>query len=126
MITTYKAAPDIDVLTSSFPIPGFGLVPINAFVLHGPEPVLVDTGAVVEREEFMTALRSVIDPADLKWIWLTHTDFDHIGALPQLLDENRRPADHHHVSRRRHHEPHRPPADGPGPSPQPRPTDRRR
>ena len=88
MITTYKAAPDIDVLTSSFPIPGFGLVPINAFVLHGPEPVLVDTGAVVEREEFMTALRSVIDPADLRWIWLTHTDFDHIGALPQLLDEN--------------------------------------
>ena len=88
MITIYKAAPDIDVLTSSFPIPGFGLVPINAFVLHGPEPVLVDTGAVVERDEFMTALRSVIDPADLKWIWLTHTDFDHIGALPQLLDEN--------------------------------------
>ena len=66
MITTYKAAPDIDVLTSSFPIPGFGLVPINAFVLHGPEPVLVDTGAVVERDEFMTVLRSVIDPADLK------------------------------------------------------------
>ncbi|MET0909250.1 MAG: MBL fold metallo-hydrolase [Ilumatobacteraceae bacterium] len=89
MITTYTAAPGIDVLTSSFPIPGFGFVPINAFVLHGPEPLLVDTGAVVEREEFMTALRSVIDPADLKWIWLTHTDFDHIGALPQLLDENR-------------------------------------
>jgi flavorubredoxin len=88
MITTYKAAPDIDVLTSSFPIPGFGLVPINAFVLHGPEPVLVDTGAVVERDEFITALRAVIDPADLKWIWLTHTDFDHIGALAQLLDEN--------------------------------------
>jgi len=88
MITTYKAAPDIDVLTSSFPIPGFGLVPINAFVLHGPEPVLVDTGAVVERDEFMTVLRSVIDPADLRWIWLTHTDFDHIGTLPQLLDEN--------------------------------------
>jgi flavorubredoxin len=88
MITTYKAAPDIDVLTSSFPIPGFGLVPINAFVLHGPEPILVDTGAVVERDEFMTALRSVIDPADLKWIWLTHTDFDHIGSLPQLLEEN--------------------------------------
>ena len=88
MVTSYKAAPDIDVLTSSFPIPGFGLVPINAFVLHGPEPVLVDTGAVVESDEFMAALRSVIDPADLKWIWLTHTDFDHIGTLPQLLAEN--------------------------------------
>ena len=81
MVTTYKAAADIDVLTSSFPIPGFGSIPINAFVLHGSEPLLVDTGAVVERDEFMTALRSVIDPADLKWIWLTHPDFDHIGAL---------------------------------------------
>jgi glyoxylase-like metal-dependent hydrolase (beta-lactamase superfamily II) len=90
MITSYEAGSGIDVLTSTFPVPGFGVVPINAFVLHGPEPVLVDTGPVVEREEFMTVLRSVIDPSDLRWIWLTHTDFDHIGALPQLLAENPR------------------------------------
>jgi flavorubredoxin len=88
MIYTYKAAADIDVLTSDFPIPGLGLVPINAFVLHGVEPVLVDTGAVVDAEDFIMALRSVIDPADLRWIWLTHTDFDHIGTLHQLLTEN--------------------------------------
>ncbi len=90
MITTYKASADIDVLTSSFPVPGFGLIPINAFVLHAAEPVLVDTGAVVESEDFMTALRSVIDPSDLRWIWLTHTDFDHIGSLHRLLAENPR------------------------------------
>lgn len=88
MISSYSAAPDIDVLTSPFPVPGFGLVPINAFVLHGKEPLLVDTGAVVERDEFMTALRAVIDPADLRWIWLSHTDFDHIGSLHTLLAEN--------------------------------------
>jgi hypothetical protein len=90
MITTYKAAPDIDVLTSSFPVPGFGLIPINAFVLHAAEPVLVDTGTVVESDDFMTALRSVIDPSDLRWIWLTHTDFDHIGSLHRLLAHNPR------------------------------------
>jgi flavorubredoxin len=90
VMSSYKVSSDIDVLTSSFPIPGFGLVPINAFVLQGREPVLVDTGAVVETEEFMTTLRSVIDPADLQWIWLTHTDFDHIGSLHQLLAENTR------------------------------------
>jgi len=78
MINSYRAAPGIDVLTTTFPIPGFGAVPINAFVLHGPEPVLVDTGPVIERAEFLTALRGVIDPRDLAWIWLTHTDFDHI------------------------------------------------
>jgi flavorubredoxin len=85
MITTYKAAPDIDVVASSVAIPGLGVVPVNAFVLHGTAPVLVDTGTVVDRGEFMTALRSVIDPGDLKWVWLTHTDFDHIGALHDLL-----------------------------------------
>lgn len=88
MVSSYNAAPDIDVLTSSVPIPGFGLIPVNAFVIKGSEPVLVDTGTVVESEQFMSALRSVIDPADLKWIWLTHTDFDHIGTLHQLLAEN--------------------------------------
>ena len=88
MIYTHKAAPDIEVLTSNFPIPGFGLVPINAFVIKGSEPILVDTGSAVESEEFMPALRAVIDPADLRWIWLTHTDFDHMGSLHQLLSEN--------------------------------------
>ena len=87
MISTYKAAPDIDVLTTNFPIPGYGQLAINSFLLHGDVPVLVDTGPVVERESFMTALKSVIDPVDLRWIWLTHTDGDHIGALGQLLAE---------------------------------------
>lgn len=87
-MNSYKATPDIEVITSNFPIPGFGLVPINAFVIKGTEPILVDTGAVVESAEFMPTLRSIIDPADLKWIWLTHTDADHIGSLHQLLTEN--------------------------------------
>lgn len=88
MVHSYRAAPDIEVLTSNFPIPGFGFVPINAFVIKGSEPILIDTGSVVESQEFLAALRSVIDPADLRWLWLTHTDFDHIGSLHQLLMEN--------------------------------------
>ncbi len=88
MVNSYKAAADIEVLTSNFPIPGYGLVPVNAFVIKGSEPVLVDTGAAVTSKEFMPALRSVIDPADLRWLWLTHTDYDHMGCLHQLLAEN--------------------------------------
>jgi flavorubredoxin len=90
MVYSYKAADDIEVLTSDFPIPGYGLVPINAFVIKGKEPVLVDTGPVVERKEFMTTLRAVIDPMELRWLWLTHTDFDHVGCLRELLAENPR------------------------------------
>jgi flavorubredoxin len=90
MITSYKAAPDIDVLTSTVAIPALGSIPINAFVLHGTQPLLVDTGSVVDSDEFMSTLRTVIDPGDLEWIWLTHTDFDHIGSLHRLLAENPR------------------------------------
>ena len=88
MITTYRAAPDIDVVSSTATIADFGSLAINAFVMHGDEPTLVDTGAVVEADEFMTALRTVIDPTDLRWIWLSHTDFDHIGSVSTLLAEN--------------------------------------
>jgi hypothetical protein len=35
MVGSYKAAPDIDVLTSNVAIPGLGVVPVDAFVLHG-------------------------------------------------------------------------------------------
>src|SRR5215469_6371731 len=87
---TYNAAPDVDVVSSTAEIPGFGKLAINAFVIHATEPVLVDTGAVRESDEFMATLRTVIDPADLRWIWLTHTDFDHIGSLHRLLAENER------------------------------------
>lgn len=88
MINAYRAAPGIDVVTSTAIIPGFGNLAINAFVLHGREPILVDTGVVREADDFLEALRSVIDPAELRWIWLSHTDYDHIGALQLLLDAN--------------------------------------
>ena len=91
--TAHNVAHDIDVVTSYFPIPGFGMLPVNAFVLKGTEPMLVDTGLGLDHEgepaseAFMAALWSVIDPEDLKWVWLTHTDLDHTGSLRRVLEE---------------------------------------
>jgi hypothetical protein len=87
MFEPYRAAPDIDVLPSYFPIPGYGILPINAFVLRAAEPVLVDTGLTLLNDEFLPQLSSVIDPEDLRWLWLTHDDPDHIGSLYRPLDE---------------------------------------
>lgn len=88
MISTYQASPDIHVLTTSLPLPGLGSVPINAFVLHGEEPMLVDTGVVGQSDAFLSALASVIDPSELRWLWLSHTDADHIGSVHHLLQSN--------------------------------------
>jgi hypothetical protein len=88
MTSCFTATPGVDVISVTAEIPALGSLAINAFVLHGDEPLLVDTGTLAGSADFLTALRSVIDPADLRWIWLTHTDFDHIGSLALLLDEN--------------------------------------
>lgn len=87
MFKPYRGAPDVEVLPSYFPIPGLGILPINAFVLRAAQPVLVDTGLGLLGDEFMATLRGVIDPANLRWLWLTHCDPDHIGSLRRLLAE---------------------------------------
>ena len=85
MDKTHRAMPDIEVLPAHFPIPGAGFLPINAFVIKAKEPVLVDTGMGIDSDDFMKALKSIIDPQDLKWIWLTHDDADHTGNIQKVL-----------------------------------------
>ena len=86
MDKSYQVMSDIEVLPAHFPVPGAGLLPVNAFVIKAKEPVLVDTGMGIDSEEFMKALKSVIDPRDLKWVWLTHDDADHTGNLQKVLE----------------------------------------
>ncbi len=81
----YQGMPGIEVLPAHFPVPGAGFLPVNAFVIKAKEPVLVDTGMGIDSKEFMEALKSVIDPQDLKWVWLTHDDADHTGNLQEIL-----------------------------------------
>jgi flavorubredoxin len=77
----------VSALPSYVPIPGLGILPVNAYVVKSTAPVLIDTGLPMDVSEFVKALRAVIDPRDLRWIWLTHIDQDHIGSLRRLLDE---------------------------------------
>jgi flavorubredoxin len=86
MDKAHQAMSDIEVLPSHFPIPSMGFLPVNAFVIKAKEPVLVDTGMGIEREEFMKALESIIDPQDLRWVWLTHDDADHTGNIQKVLE----------------------------------------
>jgi glyoxylase-like metal-dependent hydrolase (beta-lactamase superfamily II) len=83
----YQPLEDIAVLPTHFPIPGAGYLAVNAFVIKAKEPVLVDTGLGIDGEAFIRALKSVIDPKELKWIWITHDDADHTGNLQRVLEE---------------------------------------
>lgn len=77
----------ITALPSYVPIPGLGLLPVNAYIVKSSMPVLIDAGLHADSDAFMDALRSIVDLRDLRWIWLTHIDQDHVGSARRLLDE---------------------------------------
>lgn len=85
MIGAHAVAPDTTSLSSYFPLPGLGILPVNAFVIKAAQPVLVDTGLSALRQPFLEALSRTIDPQDIRWIWLSHMDADHLGNLEDVL-----------------------------------------
>jgi Metallo-beta-lactamase superfamily len=82
----HRVRPDVTVMSDHAEIPGIGFLPVNTFVLHAEQPVVVDTGLSTADKDFVTELAQVIDPADVSWIWITHPDRDHTGGMWRLLD----------------------------------------
>lgn len=82
----YRVAPDTYVIPELVPGPPGAFVPLNSMIITGAEPVIVDTGNELSRSEWMEAAFSVVDPADVRWIFLSHDDHDHIGNLTAVLD----------------------------------------
>ena len=81
----HRVLPDVTVLSDHAEIPGLGFLPVNTFVLHSEQPVVVDTGLSTPDKDFVSELSEVIDPADVRWIWITHPDRDHTGGLWDLM-----------------------------------------
>lgn len=63
-----------------------GFIPVNSAVILGEEPVIVDTGTALNRDRWTDAVWSIVDPADVRWIFLSHDDHDHVGNLVEVLD----------------------------------------
>lgn len=85
MFEPLRPAADVTSLVSYVPVPGYGVLPVNAFVIASEQPVLVDTGLAALETDFMRTLEETIDPAELRWIWITHADPDHLGNLRTVL-----------------------------------------
>lgn len=62
-------------------------VSLNAMVLRGAQPALIDTGVAAYRDGWLDAVRSLVDPADVRWIILSHDDHDHTGNLEVAMHE---------------------------------------
>ncbi len=63
---SFSATDDVVVLHDAAEVPGLGFLPVNAFLLRAAQPVLVDTGLPASRDQFLSELWSLVDPADLR------------------------------------------------------------
>jgi flavorubredoxin len=72
---------------------GEGVAPfgvyMNSMVITGAEPVVIDCGPKISGHDWMNAVFSVVEPEDVRWIYLSHEDHDHTGNLLEMLDKCR-------------------------------------
>jgi glyoxylase-like metal-dependent hydrolase (beta-lactamase superfamily II) len=86
MDSPYQGSADVHVLPTNLPLPGVGVLPINAYLIMAEEPVLIDSGVGVDSDQFMDAVSSIVDLTALKWVWLTHDDADHTGSIQRVME----------------------------------------
>src|ERR1700722_1187311 len=81
-----KIATDSYVILQVQPALGQPLfVFINSMVILGDEPVIVDTGTPANRAQWLEDVFALVEPADVRWIFLSHDDVDHAGNLDEVL-----------------------------------------
>ncbi len=81
-----EIAPDTFVIQAT---QGEGTAPVavhlNAMVIRGPEPIIVDTGVPELGDRYLADMWSLVDPHDVRWVFLSHDDIDHYGNLEAVM-----------------------------------------
>src|SRR4029450_5352526 len=85
-ISPYQVAEETFVIPWMLEAPPVGLFCMNSLVIRGDQPIIVDTGSPADRDGWLDNVRSVVDPKDVRWIFLSHDDRDHAGNLLAALD----------------------------------------
>ena len=62
-------------------------VALNTMVIRAAEPVVVDTGMMENREQYLEDVFSLVEPEDIRWVFISHDDVDHTGNLNALMEQ---------------------------------------
>jgi len=62
------------------------VVALNSLVIRAAEPVVVDTGMAENRDQYLADVFSLVEPTDVRWVFISHDDVDHTGNVNALMD----------------------------------------
>jgi flavorubredoxin len=69
---------------------GEGVAPVsvalNSLVIRSAEPVVVDTGEAENREQYLADVFALVEPEDIRWVFISHDDVDHTGNVNALME----------------------------------------
>ena len=85
-LAPHRIAHDTYLIPSLVPAGPGAFVPINSMVILGAEPVIVDTGGLLMREQWLAQVRTLLDLEDVRWVFLSHDDADHTGNVMPILE----------------------------------------
>lgn len=60
-------------------------IALNTMVIRGEQPVVVDTGVAENRDQFLADVYSLVEPDDVRWVFISHDDVDHTGNVNDLM-----------------------------------------
>ncbi len=58
----------------------------NAYLVMADKITLIDTVKAPFQDEMLARIKSVVDPAQIKYIVSNHSEMDHSGCLPEIID----------------------------------------
>ncbi len=58
----------------------------NAYLILGDKTILVDTVKAPFKEELLSRIASVVDPERIDYIISNHSEMDHSGCLPEIIE----------------------------------------
>jgi flavorubredoxin len=61
-------------------------VGLNTMLIRGAEPVVVDTGMHENQDRYLEDVFSLVDPDDVRWVFISHDDVDHTGNVNVLME----------------------------------------
>ena len=60
-------------------------VALNTMVIRAAEPVVVDTGMAENGDRYLDDVFSLVEPEDIRWVFISHDDVDHTGSVNTLM-----------------------------------------
>ncbi|MEZ5323294.1 MAG: MBL fold metallo-hydrolase [Microthrixaceae bacterium] len=60
-------------------------VHMNSMLIRGAQPVVVDTGVADNADRFLQDVFGLVEPDDIRWVFVSHDDADHYGNVDELM-----------------------------------------